>query len=90
MPEQAPTLSCAAAGVATIRLVLRAAGAQSVQVDFACAQQNGITGPVRRDRYTIQAQARSAQDAPLSQLSFEESNLAGARDLGLIIFQIPR
>lgn len=88
-PEAAPSLSCAQAGVQTIRLVLRPDGGQQVSADFDCTAQDGVTQPLRAGYYTIRAEALTADGRPLSALTFEETNRQGPRDLGLIIFQIP-
>ncbi len=93
-PVTAPALSCAAANVGTIRLVLSAQGnpAQPITVDFPCGSVTGqgqeTTAPESPDNYTIQALALSPAGQSASQLSFTADNSSGPTDLGLIIFQI--
>ncbi len=90
-PMTAPALSCADANITTIRLVLAAQGnpAQPIQVDLDCTPGNGVTAPVREDAYSIQALALGPAGSA-AQTAFDESNVGGAKDLGLIIFQIKR
>lgn len=91
-PTTAPSLSCADAGVDTIRLTLQGLSdpTQPIRVDFPCPQMSGLTAPQHAGTYTIDAAALDKSGQPLSRLVFEESNAHGPRDLGLIIFQIQR
>ncbi len=89
-PQGAPALACTDAGVKGIQLTFAPPGATAVKASFDCTLGSAVSQPLRRDQYTILAQAVDASGTPLAQTTFQQDNLNGPTDLGLIVFQIKK
>jgi hypothetical protein len=91
-PLNAPGLTCAQAGVATVLLdALDDAGGARYRTEFSCDTLEGVTPAIPASTYQLLQIARASDGTARSQIEFRADNESDASaDLGLTIFQIPK